>query len=97
MEGMRESSECFECARAQGYQPAARGCGPAAGRRASRARGWLACLVFAAGGLGAPSGAGELRILMLGDSLTAGYGLASRDALPARLEAALRGRGLDCA
>ena len=32
---------------------------------------------------------------MLGDSLTAGYGLASRDALPARLEAALRARGLD--
>ena len=32
---------------------------------------------------------------MLGDSLTAGYGLASRDGLPARLEAALRARGLD--
>ena len=32
---------------------------------------------------------------MLGDSLTAGYGLASRDALPARLEAALRERGAD--
>ena len=38
---------------------------------------------------------GELRILMLGDSLTAGYGLASRDALPAWLEAALRARRLD--
>ena len=38
---------------------------------------------------------GPLRILMLGDSLTAGYGLASRDALPARLEAALRARALD--
>ena len=32
---------------------------------------------------------------MLGDSLTAGYGLASHDALPAKLEAALRKRGLD--
>ena len=55
----------------------------------------LASLMFAAGGLPAETGAGDLRILMLGDSLTAGYGLASRDALPARLEATLRGRGLD--
>ncbi len=35
-----------------------------------------------------------LRILMLGDSLTAGYGLAPGDALPARLEAALGTRGM---
>ena len=35
-----------------------------------------------------------LRILMLGDSLTAGYGLSEPDSLPARLEAALRGRGM---
>ena len=46
-------------------------------------------------GLAAEVRAEELRILMLGDSLTAGYGLASRDSLPARLEAALRARGLD--
>lgn len=38
---------------------------------------------------------GPIRILMLGDSLTAGYGLAARDALPARLEAALRAHGVD--
>ena len=38
---------------------------------------------------------GPLRILMLGDSLTAGYGLASHEALPARLGVALRGLGLD--
>ena len=55
----------------------------------------LASLMFSAGGLPAETGADDLRILMLGDSLTAGYGLASRDALPARLEATLRGRGLD--
>ncbi len=55
----------------------------------------LASFMFAAGGLAAETGAGDLRILMLGDSLTAGYGLASRDALPSRLEAALRARGLD--
>ena len=51
--------------------------------------------MLTAAGLRAETGAYELRILMLGDSLTAGYGLASRDALPTRLEAALRGRGLD--
>ncbi len=38
---------------------------------------------------------GPVRILMLGDSLTAGSGLAARDALPARLEAALRALGVD--
>ena len=43
----------------------------------------------------AHAGGGALRILMLGDSLTAGYGLASRDALPARLEAALGAHRLD--
>ena len=55
----------------------------------------LASLMLAAGGLRAETGAGGLRILMLGDSLTAGYGLAARDALPSRMEAALRERGLD--
>ena len=50
---------------------------------------------MAAAGLAGDVRAEDLRILMLGDSLTAGYGLASHDALPARLEAALRVRGLD--
>jgi len=35
----------------------------------------------------------ELRLLVLGDSITAGYGLPRDQALPARLEAALRARG----
>lgn len=35
------------------------------------------------------------RIVMLGDSITAGYGLASGDELPARLEAELRSNGHD--
>ncbi len=39
--------------------------------------------------------ASPARIVVLGDSLTAGYGLAVQDAFPARLEAALRGDGLD--
>ena len=68
---------------------------PSLARRSVR-RAWLvAGLALAAAGSVAETRAEPLRILMLGDSLTAGYGLASRDALPARLEAALRARGLD--
>jgi acyl-CoA thioesterase-1 len=37
---------------------------------------------------------GTLVVTMLGDSLTAGYGLNARDAIPARLEAALKAGGL---
>ena len=55
---------------------------------------WFA-LALALSGSGTQVRAETLRILMLGDSLTAGYGLPTRDALPIRLEAALRDRGLD--
>jgi acyl-CoA thioesterase-1 len=43
----------------------------------------------------AAAGAGqhEIRILVLGDSLTSGYGLAAADAFPSRLEARLRALG----
>ena len=37
---------------------------------------------------------GTLVVTMLGDSLTAGYGLRAKDAIPARLQAALRASGL---
>lgn len=40
-----------------------------------------------------PAAAREVRLLMLGDSITAGYGLARGQGLPARLEAALREAG----
>jgi len=47
---------------------------------------------------GAPARAampdGTLVVTMLGDSLTAGYGLRAKDAIPARLQAALRAAGL---
>ena len=44
--------------------------------------------------LGSPPGAAEEpRIAVLGDSLTAGFGLPREDAFPARLEAALRAEG----
>jgi acyl-CoA thioesterase I len=36
-----------------------------------------------------------MRIVALGDSLTAGYGVLSQEAFPDRLEAALKKRGLD--
>jgi len=38
---------------------------------------------------------GPVRIVVVGDSLSAGYGLAAADAFPARLEAALRESGHD--
>jgi acyl-CoA thioesterase-1 len=40
-----------------------------------------------------PAAAREIRLMMLGDSITAGYGLPRGQGLPARLEAALRERG----
>ncbi len=48
-------------------------------------------VVFLASGLAL---AKERTILALGDSLTAGYGLAAQDGFTARLEAALRDRGV---
>ncbi len=52
----------------------------------------LAMLVFLTG---APAQARTIRILVLGDSLTAGYGLAQPDGFQAVMQAALRARGLD--
>jgi acyl-CoA thioesterase-1 len=42
-----------------------------------------------------PAQARTIRILVLGDSLTAGYGLAQADGFQAVMQAALRSRGLD--
>ena len=63
--------------------------------RAGAALGLAAAAVILAFGTKLAAADGPLRILMLGDSLTAGYGLASHEALPARVEAALRALGLD--
>jgi acyl-CoA thioesterase-1 len=55
----------------------------------------LAAVVLAwAGGAEAREPDGTLVVTMLGDSLTAGYGLPAAEAIPARLQAALRRRGL---
>jgi acyl-CoA thioesterase-1 len=53
-----------------------------------------AALLSWTGGAQARQPDGTLVVTMLGDSLTAGYGLGARDAIPARLEAALKARGL---
>ncbi len=56
----------------------------------------LACLLFTLLTLAArPAAAAPLRLLVLGDSLAAGYGLAQSDAFQARLLAGLKARGLD--
>ena len=45
----------------------------------------------------APANARAVRVLILGDSLTAGYGLAAPDGFQAQMLAALRAKGLDVA
>ena len=81
-DGMEQLVESFARAPGQGRRPAA---SRACRRAVSVMGGWLpaclpacllACLMLAAGGVRAETGTGALRILMLGDSLTAGYGLA---------------------
>ena len=51
-------------------------------------------LGLAAGAARAAQPDGTLVVTMLGDSLTAGYGLRAKDAIPARLQAALQASGL---
>jgi len=50
---------------------------------------------IADGELAIPVMGEEVRILAFGDSLFAGYGLAENEGYPERLEAALRGRGIN--
>ena len=57
-------------------------------RRAAAALGLLAMLLSPAAAADAP-----IRIVVLGDSLSAGFGLAAQDALPAKLERALKAKG----
>jgi acyl-CoA thioesterase I len=45
--------------------------------------------------MGDRSMAQPIKLVVLGDSLTAGYGLDEGDAFPAKLEAALKARGID--
>jgi len=54
----------------------------------------LACFAIVAAVLTAAAAERPVRIVLLGDSLAAGFGLAAQDALPARLECALQAKGL---
>ena len=58
----------------------------------------LACFASIAGALSVAAAAGKpdrpVRIVVLGDSLSAGLGLAANEALPAKLEKALNSKGL---
>ena len=65
-------------------------------KRLSR-RSVLAALVAAALPVGAPVSAAPVRLLVLGDSLAAGYGLARVDGFQNQLLAALRAKGHDVA
>lgn len=54
--------------------------------------------MFAASGAAGDSASAagrQIKLLVLGDSLAAGYGLPERDAFPMRLQAALRSKGYD--
>ena len=66
----------------------------AAGRRPLRHLG-AGLLALATGFAQAHAQAQPVTILALGDSLTAGYGVAPEDAYPAKLEAALKAKGYD--
>ncbi len=55
----------------------------------------LALALIAAVAQAAPASARTLRLVVLGDSLTAGLGLPPGKAFPDRLQAALRAKGLD--
>lgn len=63
------------------------------GRRAALQKAALGIGVLLAGTTGARAQGRELRLLMLGDSITAGYGLARGEGPPARIEALLREKG----
>src|SRR5579863_8881160 len=56
-------------------------------------------LVMAAGPVlaqsAAASGAAPIKMVVLGDSLSAGYGLAGSDAFPAKLQKALKAKGIE--
>jgi acyl-CoA thioesterase-1 len=56
---------------------------------------WIFSLFILLAAFAPPAQAKTIRLLILGDSLAAGYGLAQADAFQAQLAAALRARGHD--
>lgn len=64
-------------------------------RAAATALTMLGVLAAAGGNALAQSGAKQIRVVAVGDSLVAGYGLRPGEAFPAQLQAALRAQGFD--
>lgn len=56
---------------------------------------WIALCLFTAVAAAPVAAAEQIRLMVLGDSLTAGYGLPEKDAFTARLQAALDQNGID--
>ena len=56
---------------------------------------WIAVTILMFGGLSPAKAVDPIRLMVLGDSLTAGYGLPERDAFPSKLQAALRLSGIN--
>ena len=63
------------------------------GRKINNLSAWIAVLILVLAAVPAAAG-GPVRIVMLGDSITAGYGLPPQDALPFRLQEKLKADGL---
>lgn len=66
-------------------------------RGGAKARGGALAVLLALFTFASPALAREVRIVAFGDSLTAGHGIAKKDAFPAKLEVALRAKGYDVA
>jgi acyl-CoA thioesterase-1 len=76
------------------YEPAAPLFKRRRGFRAAAPRAALVALVLAAAAMPGAAWA-TAKLLVIGDSITAGYGLPADEAFPVKLEAALRKRGYD--
>lgn len=55
---------------------------------------WIALVLFTFVGVSPVAAADQIRLMVLGDSLTAGYGLPEKDAFPVKLQAALAKEGI---
>jgi hypothetical protein len=66
-------------------------------RRWANVNAAAACVLLLAGLSGASEAAASQRLLVLGDSLTAGYGLKAENGFTAQLQAALKAAGRDAA
>src|SRR5690242_12970529 len=88
----RPARQLFSSSRPDASRDRRKGPFAAYGRRAVLVNALAAMLAILARGAAAQE---RRRLLVLGDSLTAGYGLPKNQAFPARLQATLRAQGMD--